>query len=103
MVTDPTFQQSLVGCSNFVLQDGTVGQLLHGDAVTAVEDAICAFPGLSTLFLIRRSDDGKCKIVGQDSKWQNIGASLPADQLETTVGLLKLHIWEETSIVSLEW
>ncbi|CCT74256.1 related to het-6-heterokaryon incompatibility protein [Fusarium fujikuroi IMI 58289] len=83
MVTDPIFQQSLVGCSNFVLQDGTVGQLLHGDAVAAVEDAICAFPGLSTLFLIRRSDDGKCKIVGQVSKWENIGASLPADQLES--------------------
>ncbi|CVL08530.1 related to het-6-heterokaryon incompatibility protein [Fusarium proliferatum] len=83
MVTDPIFQQSLVGCSNFVLQDGTVGQLLHGDAVAAVGDAICAFPGLSTLFFIRKSEDGKCKIVGQVSKWENIGAGLPAEQIES--------------------
>ncbi|EGU84325.1 hypothetical protein FOXB_05156 [Fusarium oxysporum f. sp. conglutinans Fo5176] len=83
MVTDPIFQQSMVGCSNFVLQDGTAGQLLHSDAVAAVGDAICVFPGLSTTFLIRRIDDGKCRIVGQVSRWENIGASLPADQLET--------------------
>ncbi|EWG55806.1 hypothetical protein FVEG_13753 [Fusarium verticillioides 7600] len=82
MVTDPIFQQSLVGYSNFVLQDGTAGQLLHSDAVAEVGDAICVFPGLSTLFLIRRNEDGKCRIVGQVSKWESIGASLPADQLE---------------------
>ncbi|KAF5581078.1 het-6-heterokaryon incompatibility [Fusarium pseudoanthophilum] len=83
MVTDPTFQQSMVGWSNFVLQDGTAGQLLHGDAVAEVGDAICVFPGLSTLFLVRKNDDGKCRIVGQVSKWESIGASLPADQLES--------------------
>ncbi|KAK2675011.1 Heterokaryon incompatibility [Fusarium oxysporum f. sp. vasinfectum] len=83
MVTDPIFQQSMVGCSNFVLQDGTAGQLLHSDAVAAVGDAICVFPGLSTTFIIRRIDDEKCRIVGQVSKWENIGASLPADQLES--------------------
>ncbi|KAH7240005.1 heterokaryon incompatibility protein-domain-containing protein [Fusarium redolens] len=82
MVTDPIIQRSMVGCSNFVLQDGTAGQLLHGDAGAAVGDAICVFPGLSTLFLIRKNDDGKCKIVGQVSKWENIGAGLPVDQLE---------------------
>jgi hypothetical protein len=82
MVTDPIFQQSMVGCSNFVLQDGTAGQLLHGDTVAKAGDAICAFPGLSTLFLIRRNEDEKCRIVGQVSKWESIGASLPADQLE---------------------
>ncbi|CZR43997.1 uncharacterized protein FPRO_13805 [Fusarium proliferatum ET1] len=97
MVTDPIFQQSLVGCSNFVLQNGTVGQLLHGDAVAAVGDAICAFPGLSTLFLIRRSEDGKCKIVGQVSKWENIGASLPSEQLESyTRSFEAAHLGRET-------
>ncbi|KAF5602834.1 het-6-heterokaryon incompatibility [Fusarium subglutinans] len=83
MVTDPIFQQSMVGCSNFVLQDGTAGQLLHSGAVAAVGDAVCVFPGLSTLFLIRRSDDGTCRIIGQVSKWESIGASLPAEQLES--------------------
>ncbi|KAL9562013.1 hypothetical protein ACKAV7_013936 [Fusarium commune] len=83
MVTDPIFQQSMVGCSIFVLQDGTAGQLLHGDAVAAVGDAICVFPGLSTLFLVRRNDHGKCKVIGHVSKWDNIGAGLPADQLES--------------------
>ncbi|KAF4436095.1 het-6-heterokaryon incompatibility [Fusarium acutatum] len=83
LVTDPIFQQSMVGCSNFVLQDGTAGQLVHGDTVAEVGDAICVFPGLSTLFLIRRNEDGKCRILGQVSKWENIGASLPASQLES--------------------
>lgn len=97
MVTDPIVQQTLVGCSNFVLQDGTVGQLLHGDAVAAVGDDICAFPGLSTLFLIRRSEDGKCKIVGQVSKWENIGASLPSEQLESyTRSFEAAHLGRET-------
>ncbi|KAF9768910.1 hypothetical protein IL306_013733 [Fusarium sp. DS 682] len=82
MVTDSIFQQSMVGCSNFVLQDGTAGQLLHGDTVAAAGDAICVFPGLSTYFLIRRTDDGKCRIVGQVSKWETIGAGLPSDLLE---------------------
>ncbi|KAF5529068.1 het-6-heterokaryon incompatibility [Fusarium mexicanum] len=83
MITDPIFQQSMVGCSNFVLQDGTAGQLLHSGAVAAVGDAVCVFPGLSTLFLIRRSDDGTYRIMGQVSKWESIGASLPAEQLES--------------------
>ncbi|KAF5692442.1 Het6 heterokaryon incompatibility [Fusarium denticulatum] len=83
MVTDPIFQQSMVGCSNFVLQDGTAGQLLHSDAVAAVGDATCVFPGLSTIFLIRRCDDRTCRIVGQVSKWESIGASLPTEQLES--------------------
>ncbi|KAF5641480.1 het-6-heterokaryon incompatibility [Fusarium tjaetaba] len=83
MIIDPIFQKSMVGCSNFVLQDGTAGQLLHGDAVAEVGDAICVLPGLPTLFLVRRNDDGKCRIVGQVSKWESIGASLPADQLES--------------------
>ncbi|KAG5811659.1 hypothetical protein H9Q74_004535 [Fusarium xylarioides] len=77
------FQQSMVGCSNFVLQDGAGGQLFHSDAVAEVGDAICLFPGLSTLFLIQRSDDGKCRIIGQVSKWESIGASLPDEQLES--------------------
>ncbi|KAF4332223.1 het-6-heterokaryon incompatibility [Fusarium beomiforme] len=83
MVTDPIFQQSMVGCSNFVLHDGSAGQLLHGDAQAAVGDAICVFPGLSTYFLIRKNDDGKCRIVGQVSKWETIGAGLPSDMLES--------------------
>ncbi|KAF5591136.1 het-6-heterokaryon incompatibility [Fusarium pseudocircinatum] len=83
MVTDPIIQQSMVGCSNFVLQDGTAGQLLQNDVVAAVGDAICVFPGLSTLFLIRRNEDGTCRIIGQVSKWESIGASLPAEQLES--------------------
>ncbi|KAF4499446.1 het-6-heterokaryon incompatibility [Fusarium agapanthi] len=83
MVTDPIFQRSMVGCSSFVLQNGTSGQLLHSDAVAAVGDAVCVFPGLSTPFLTRRSDDGTCRIIGQVSKWESIGASLPAEQLES--------------------
>ncbi|KAG9495661.1 hypothetical protein J7337_012215 [Fusarium musae] len=82
MVTDPILQHSMVGYSNFVLQDGTVGQLLHSEAVAEVGDAICVFPGLSTTFLRRRTDGGKCRIVGRVSKWESVGASLPADQLE---------------------
>ncbi|KAF5250374.1 hypothetical protein FANTH_4474 [Fusarium anthophilum] len=97
MVTDSTFQQSMVGCSNFVLQDGTAGQLLHNDAVAAVGDALCVFPGLSTVFLIRKSDDGKCKIVGQVSKWESIGASLPTDLLESyRRSFRRAHSGEET-------
>ncbi|KAM5372401.1 hypothetical protein BFJ68_g14616 [Fusarium oxysporum] len=97
MVTDPIFQQSMVGCSNFVLQDGTAGQLIHSDAVAAIGDAICVYPGLSTLFLIRRNDDGKCRIIGQVSKWESIGASLPADQLESYRHSFEgAHLGEET-------
>ncbi|KAF5630081.1 het-6-heterokaryon incompatibility [Fusarium sp. NRRL 52700] len=96
MVVDPIFQQSMVGCSNFVLQDGTAGQLLHRDALAAVGDAICVFPGLSTLFLIRRND-GTCRIIGQASKWECIGASLPADQLESyRRSFQRAHSGEET-------
>ncbi|KAF5570168.1 het-6-heterokaryon incompatibility [Fusarium phyllophilum] len=99
MATDPIFQKSMVGCSNFVLQDGTAGQLLHSDTVAEDGDAVCVFPGLSTLFLIRRSEDGKCKVVGQVSKWESIGASLPADQLECYRRTFKeAHSGEETEL-----
>ncbi|KAF5720982.1 het-6-heterokaryon incompatibility [Fusarium mundagurra] len=99
MVTDPIFQKSMVGCSNFVLQDGTAGQLLHSDTVAEAGDAVCVFPGLPTLFLIRRSEDGKCKVVGQVSKWESIGASLPADQLESYRRSFKeAHSGEETEL-----
>ncbi|KAG5768338.1 hypothetical protein H9Q72_004106 [Fusarium xylarioides] len=82
MVTDPIFQQSMVGCSNFVLQNGTAGQLVHVDAAAAVGDAVCVFSGLPTLFLIHRYD-GKCKIVGQVSKWERTGTSPYVEQIES--------------------
>ncbi|KAF4943603.1 hypothetical protein FGADI_13294 [Fusarium gaditjirri] len=83
MITDHIFQHSLVGCSSFVLQDGTAGQLFHGDTAAAVGDAICVLPGLPTLFLIRKNDDEKVRIISQVSKWENIGAGLPSEQLES--------------------
>ncbi|KAF5985663.1 het-6-heterokaryon incompatibility [Fusarium coicis] len=100
MVTDPIFQQSLVGYSNFVLQDGTAGQLLHSDAVAEVGDAICVFPGLSTLFLLRRNEDGKCRMAGRVSKWESIGASLPAEQLESyRLSFERAHLGREAEHV----
>ncbi|KAG4261538.1 hypothetical protein FPRO03_11555 [Fusarium proliferatum] len=83
MVIDPIFQQSLVGCSNFVLQDGTVGQLLHHNVVAAVGDTLCVLPGLSTLFLIRKNDNDKFTVIGQASKWEIIRAGLPLEQIES--------------------
>jgi hypothetical protein len=81
MVTDPIIQHSLIGCSSFVLQNGTGGSLLH-DSSAAVGDAICVFQGLSVPFLIRSIDGGKtCKVVGQVSKWENTGSSLPEEVL----------------------
>ncbi|KAH7182380.1 uncharacterized protein B0J16DRAFT_343605 [Fusarium flagelliforme] len=82
MVTDPIIQHNLIGCSSFVLQNGTGGSLLHDDSSAAVGDAICVFQGLSVPFLIRSIDGGKtCRVVGQVSKWENTGSSLPEEVL----------------------
>ncbi|KAF4453125.1 hypothetical protein F53441_4122 [Fusarium austroafricanum] len=82
MVRDPILQKSMVGRSAFVLQDGTVGNLNGSDTVAQVGDVMCVFPGLSSAFLIRPDDEGKCKVIGHVSTWNHIGASLPENLLE---------------------
>ncbi|KAG8670674.1 hypothetical protein FPOAC2_07477 [Fusarium poae] len=83
MVTDPIIQKALVGCSNFVLQDGTGGRLLHDTNMAVIGDKICVFQGLSTPFLIRSNDAGTdWRIIGQVSKWETNGAYLPEEVLE---------------------
>ncbi|XEV04826.1 hypothetical protein FSHL1_010113 [Fusarium sambucinum] len=82
MVTDPIIQKALVGSSNFVLQDGTGGRLLHNSDIASVGDKVCVFQGLSTPFLIRSNDAGDWKIIGQVSKWESNGAYLPDEVLE---------------------
>ncbi|RFN52394.1 hypothetical protein FIE12Z_3325 [Fusarium flagelliforme] len=86
MVTDPIIQRSLIGCSSFVLQDGMGGSLLHDGSVAAVGDAICVFQGLSVPFLIRSDDGKKCRVIGQVSKWENNGSSLPEEVLGSYQG-----------------
>ncbi|GKU07682.1 heterokaryon incompatibility protein or allele [Fusarium langsethiae] len=84
MVTDPIMQKALVGCSNFVLQDGTGGMLLHDTNVAAIRDMICVFQGLSTPFLVRANDAGTdWSVIGQVSKWETDGAYLPEEVLES--------------------
>ncbi|RBR26180.1 uncharacterized protein FIESC28_00963 [Fusarium coffeatum] len=83
MVTDPIIQHNLIGCSSFVLQDGTGGSLLHDGSVAAVGDAICVFQGLSVPLLIRSDHGNNCRVIGQVSKWENTGSSLPAEVLES--------------------
>ncbi|RGP66195.1 hypothetical protein FSPOR_6815 [Fusarium sporotrichioides] len=83
MVTDPIIQKALVGCSNFVLRDGTGGMLLHDTNVAAIGDMICVFQGLSTPFLVRANDGGAdWSVIGQVSKWETYGAYLPEEALE---------------------
>ncbi|CEI67912.1 hypothetical protein FVEN_g7809 [Fusarium venenatum] len=82
MVTDPIIQKALVGCSNFVLQDGTGGRLLHDSDIASAGDRICVFQGLSTPFLIRSTEAGDWRIIGQVSKWESNGAYLPEEILE---------------------
>jgi hypothetical protein len=106
MVTDPIIQKGLIGCSNFVLQDGTGGRLLHNNNAAAVGDLICVFQGLSVPFLIRHNDgDKNCRIISQVSKWETIGACLPAEVLESYHRSFKqCHLGKETqhSIRTLE-
>ncbi|RGP71236.1 hypothetical protein FLONG3_7186 [Fusarium longipes] len=98
MVTDPIIQKALVGCSNFVLQDGTGGRLVHDNDMAAVGDTVCVFPGLSTPFLIRSNDGyGRCRIIGQASKWETVGASLPEELLESyRCSFEQFHLGNET-------
>ncbi|KAF4952919.1 hypothetical protein FSARC_12540 [Fusarium sarcochroum] len=83
MVRNPTLQRSMVGRSTFVLQDGTAGNLDGSDTIAAVGDAMCIFPGLAVPFLIRSDDSGKCRVIGQVSTWNHLGAALPANLLES--------------------
>ncbi|KAJ4114728.1 hypothetical protein NW768_011282 [Fusarium equiseti] len=98
MVTDPIIQRNLIGCSSFVLQDGTGGSLLYNESIAAVGDVVCVFQGLSVPFLIRSDDQGKtCRVVGQVSKWENTGSSLPEEVIGSYQGSFEgYHRGEET-------
>ncbi|KAF4982777.1 hypothetical protein FZEAL_1678 [Fusarium zealandicum] len=82
MIRNPTLQKSMMGHSMFVLHDGTPGNLVGDHATAAVGDALCVFPGLSVLFVLRPEADGKCRVLSQASLWKHTGASLPKECLE---------------------
>ncbi|KAF5002419.1 hypothetical protein FGRMN_431 [Fusarium graminum] len=87
MVRNSTFQQRLVGHSTFVLQDGTVGEIVGTETTACAGDALCVFPGIPIPLLIRPEGDGDYRVVGQVSLWKHIGAQLVASLLIAEVVL----------------
>ncbi|RSM14726.1 hypothetical protein CDV31_005308 [Fusarium ambrosium] len=82
LARDRDLQTSMLGHGLFVLHDGTTGDLARKDVSAAVGDAVCAFPGLSTPFVLRRKEDGSFRVVSQAALWKYPGTDITEDALE---------------------
>ncbi|RSL74840.1 hypothetical protein CEP51_011418 [Fusarium floridanum] len=82
LARDQDVQTSMLGHGLFVLHDGTTGDLARKDVSAAVGDAVCAFPGLSTPFVLRRKEDGSFRVVSQAALWKYPGTDITEDALE---------------------
>ncbi|KAI8711986.1 hypothetical protein NCS52_01463700 [Fusarium sp. LHS14.1] len=82
LARDRDLQTFMLGHGLFVLHNGITGDLARKDVSAAVGDAVCAFPGLSTPFVLRQHDDGNFRVISQAAFWKYPGTDITEDALE---------------------